>query len=169
MVKREVIDKIGYFDQETFSEGYGEENDYCIRAKNAGFKLKVADDCLREKVENEIENGEKVKRSNISILFILPTKGGDGGSHSVVQETMGLRTLNVNAKIANNLNHKIPFSEKYLNVDEFCVYYKNQDELIRLSQHFDIVVATVFKTVKMLKNIIECHPMLLPKRIGSVI
>lgn len=33
MVKREVIDKIGYFDQETFSEGYGEENDYCIRAK----------------------------------------------------------------------------------------------------------------------------------------
>lgn len=45
MVKREVIDKIGYFDQETFSEGYGEENDYCIRAKNAGFKLKVADDC----------------------------------------------------------------------------------------------------------------------------
>lgn len=212
MVKREVIDKIGYFDQETFSEGYGEENDYCIRAKNAGFKLKVADDCyvyhyksssytsdqkkllkkqadklicrkysskkirdcmtvlkenkelntLRKKVENAIENGEKLKRSNISILFILPTKGGDGGSHSVVQETMGLRTLNVNAKIANNLNYKIPFSEKYLNFDEFCVYYKNQDELIRLSQHFDIVVATVFTTVKMLKNIIECHPYIKP-------
>lgn len=36
-VKREVIDKIGGFDAETFQRGYGEENDFCNRAEQAGY------------------------------------------------------------------------------------------------------------------------------------
>lgn len=44
MVKREVIDQVGYFDEETFGRGYGEENDYGLRASNAGWQLAVADD-----------------------------------------------------------------------------------------------------------------------------
>lgn len=39
MVRRELIDDIGIFDEATFGAGYGEENDYCIRARNAGWKL----------------------------------------------------------------------------------------------------------------------------------
>jgi GT2 family glycosyltransferase/glycosyltransferase involved in cell wall biosynthesis/SAM-dependent methyltransferase len=42
-IKRAVIDTIGYFDEQTFPEGYGEENDYCLRACAAGFDLAVAD------------------------------------------------------------------------------------------------------------------------------
>ena len=41
-VTREVIDKIGYFDYEKYGAGYGEENDYCFRATDAGFGLVVA-------------------------------------------------------------------------------------------------------------------------------
>lgn len=44
MIKREVIDAIGYMDEENFPVGYGEENDYCIRAIDAGFELAIADD-----------------------------------------------------------------------------------------------------------------------------
>lgn len=44
LVARDVIDAIGYFDEESFPTGYGEENDYCIRASKAGFKLAIADD-----------------------------------------------------------------------------------------------------------------------------
>jgi len=44
MTKREVIRAIGYLDEENFPMGYGEENDYCIRASEAGFKLTIADD-----------------------------------------------------------------------------------------------------------------------------
>ncbi len=44
MIKRSVIDSIGYMDEENFPFGYGEENDYCMRAKKAGFQLAVADD-----------------------------------------------------------------------------------------------------------------------------
>jgi GT2 family glycosyltransferase/glycosyltransferase involved in cell wall biosynthesis len=42
-IKREVIEAIGYFDEELFPIGYGEENDYSIRARDAGFQLAVAD------------------------------------------------------------------------------------------------------------------------------
>ena len=33
LIRREVIDEIGYFDEENFGVGYGEENDYCLRAQ----------------------------------------------------------------------------------------------------------------------------------------
>ena len=41
-IKRKVIDKIGYFDDVSFPRGYGEENDYCFRATDAGFILALA-------------------------------------------------------------------------------------------------------------------------------
>ncbi|MBU0555659.1 MAG: glycoside hydrolase family 99-like domain-containing protein [Alphaproteobacteria bacterium] len=36
-IKRAVINKIGLLDEESFPQGYGEENDYCFRAVNSGF------------------------------------------------------------------------------------------------------------------------------------
>jgi GT2 family glycosyltransferase len=42
--KRTVVTKIGLFDEEAFPEGYGEENDFCFRARRAGFTLNIADD-----------------------------------------------------------------------------------------------------------------------------
>lgn len=44
MIHRRVIDTIGYMDEENFPIGYGEENDFCIRAADAGFELAIADD-----------------------------------------------------------------------------------------------------------------------------
>ena len=43
-VRREVINDIGYFDEEAFPYGYGEEDDYCIRAVNAGWSLAISTD-----------------------------------------------------------------------------------------------------------------------------
>ncbi|OGJ68994.1 hypothetical protein A3H90_01840 [Candidatus Peribacteria bacterium RIFCSPLOWO2_02_FULL_55_36] len=36
-MKREAIDRVGFFDEE-FGHGYGEENDWCMRARAAGFR-----------------------------------------------------------------------------------------------------------------------------------
>lgn len=44
VVKRAVLDAIGYFDEESFPSGYCEENDFSFRAGQAGFELAVADD-----------------------------------------------------------------------------------------------------------------------------
>ena len=43
MIKREVLEKIGYMDEINFPTGYGEENDFCIRASKEGFELAIAD------------------------------------------------------------------------------------------------------------------------------
>lgn len=37
-IKRRLINHIGTFDEVLFPRGYGEENDFCMRAINAGFK-----------------------------------------------------------------------------------------------------------------------------------
>ena len=44
MIKRALIEEIGYFDEDNFGEGYGEENDYCLRTRKAGWQLAIADD-----------------------------------------------------------------------------------------------------------------------------
>jgi GT2 family glycosyltransferase len=44
LIRRSVIESIGVFDEENFGAGYGEENDYCLRARAAGWNLAIADD-----------------------------------------------------------------------------------------------------------------------------
>jgi GT2 family glycosyltransferase len=44
MISRAVIEAVGYMDELNFPVGYGEENDFCIRAQDAGFELAIADD-----------------------------------------------------------------------------------------------------------------------------
>ncbi len=41
-VRRAVIETIGLFDESLFPHGFGEEDDYCLRASDAGFGLVVA-------------------------------------------------------------------------------------------------------------------------------
>lgn len=43
-IKREVIEKVGDFDAETFQRGYGEENDFCNRALILGYRHVLCDD-----------------------------------------------------------------------------------------------------------------------------
>ncbi len=44
LISRRLMDDIGIFDEEGFGRGFGEENDYCLRARAAGWQLAVADD-----------------------------------------------------------------------------------------------------------------------------
>lgn len=44
VMRRAVVESIGTFDEQRFPRGYGEENDFCFRASDAGFGLMVAID-----------------------------------------------------------------------------------------------------------------------------
>lgn len=46
MIRKELRRAIGEFDEAAFGAGYGEENDYCLRASKAGYELVVADDAF---------------------------------------------------------------------------------------------------------------------------
>jgi len=43
-ISRAAIERLGYFDEETFGRGYGEENDFCWRAAQAGMRNVLCDD-----------------------------------------------------------------------------------------------------------------------------
>jgi GT2 family glycosyltransferase len=43
-IRRDCLDRIGLFDAERFGRGYGEENDFCMRALKAGWRHVLAAD-----------------------------------------------------------------------------------------------------------------------------
>lgn len=43
-ISRAAIERLGYFDEEAFGLGYGEENDYSMRAREAGMRNVLCDD-----------------------------------------------------------------------------------------------------------------------------
>lgn len=45
-VRATVIEQIGVFDERSFGRGFGEENDFCERAKQRGWKIRLVDDCF---------------------------------------------------------------------------------------------------------------------------
>jgi len=74
LIKREVIEDIGYFDERTFGEGYGEENDYSLRLQQQGWKIAIADDAYvfhaQSQSYSHARRAELTERSN----KILATK-----------------------------------------------------------------------------------------------
>lgn len=45
-IRAAVIDQIGLFDEAAFGRGFGEENDFCERAKKRGWRIRLVDDCF---------------------------------------------------------------------------------------------------------------------------
>ena len=43
-IRRDVIEKIGLLDEVSFGRGFGEENDFCERAKKSGYVIGICDD-----------------------------------------------------------------------------------------------------------------------------
>jgi GT2 family glycosyltransferase len=44
LIKREVLEGIGYLDEKRWGKGYGEENDFCLRASTQGWRHVLATD-----------------------------------------------------------------------------------------------------------------------------
>ncbi len=44
-IKRSVLDEIGLLDEQSYGQGYGEENDFCCRAVQLGYIHALCDDC----------------------------------------------------------------------------------------------------------------------------
>lgn len=53
LVSAQAKSQVGYFDQDTFGHGYGEENDYSLRVKSAGLKNVLVDHAYVAHVGNQ--------------------------------------------------------------------------------------------------------------------
>lgn len=45
-IKRDVLNIVGFFDEEVFDKGYGEENDFCYRCLDYGYKHLLCDNTI---------------------------------------------------------------------------------------------------------------------------
>ncbi len=76
LIRRELIEDIGYFDEETFGAGYGEENDYALRARKAGWTLALADDAYVYHAQSRSYSTEARKRLAKRANTLLAKKHG---------------------------------------------------------------------------------------------
>lgn len=69
-IKREVLDKIGYFDVETFGKGYGEENDFSFRCLDYGYKNILCDSVIiyHKEKQSFSEKREELIKTNLKKL-----------------------------------------------------------------------------------------------------
>jgi len=80
-IKREVIEKIGLFD-EIFSPAYYEDNDFCIRARIAGYKILYAStiailhhqSATKKQYRSDYMNYITARNSIIFLLLYVPLK-----------------------------------------------------------------------------------------------
>jgi len=67
-IKRKVLDEVGIFDEEKFEKGYCEENDFCLRTFEKGYKNVLADDTyVYHKGTMSFDNDEKIKLSEVNL------------------------------------------------------------------------------------------------------
>jgi GT2 family glycosyltransferase len=57
LIKREVVEKIGYFDEDLFA--YYEDVDFCYRARHAGFKVGLAEKAVVHHAQGSTSKGMK--------------------------------------------------------------------------------------------------------------
>lgn len=70
-IKRRALTDVGYFDAETFKKGYGEETDWCMRAREKGFRLAISKESYVHHIGGTsfgIEK-EKLRESSREILL----------------------------------------------------------------------------------------------------
>jgi GT2 family glycosyltransferase/glycosyltransferase involved in cell wall biosynthesis/2-polyprenyl-3-methyl-5-hydroxy-6-metoxy-1,4-benzoquinol methylase len=79
-IKSSLIKDIGLFD-ESYGRGFGEENDFCERAKKAGFSIRLCDDVfvLHQGKASFGEEGRSLESTNARLL-----EGKQPGYHAAV-------------------------------------------------------------------------------------
>lgn len=70
-IRRALIDRIGLFDVETFGKGYGEENDFCLRATQAGYRNVLCGDTYVAHVGNCSFGQEKKELAEKQMAALL--------------------------------------------------------------------------------------------------
>lgn len=69
-IKREVLDKVGLFDQESYGKGYGEENDFCFRCYEFGYRHVLCDNTyiLHKESKSFLESKTELIKDGLEVL-----------------------------------------------------------------------------------------------------
>ncbi len=76
LISRACLERVGFFDAEAFGKGYGEENDFCMRAGAVGFRNLLAMDVFVEHV-GEVSFADDSKPGKILAQKIIDERYPD--------------------------------------------------------------------------------------------
>ena len=107
-IKREVIERIGLLDEESFPDGYGEEDDFCIRATDAGFGLVVATHTYVFHAKSKSYSAEQRARLTTSGMAALTAKHGKQRVNRAVATAVANPILQVFRENASKRYHSRP-------------------------------------------------------------
>ena len=99
-IKRDLITNIGLFDHEAFPRGYGEENDFCMRAIQNGWKNVIASNSLIFHIRTASFGNEKdklVKEGVATVIQRYPNYNEDVQKAFSSKEMTTLRVTTQNA------------------------------------------------------------------------
>ena len=84
LINRDVIQEIGYFDEENFGPGYGEEDDFVLRARKANWKTFLADDVYVYHTQSRSYSNERRKALSERAGKVLRNLHGESMIHEGV-------------------------------------------------------------------------------------
>ncbi len=96
--------------------------------------------------------------NGVRVIFVLPSRGSNGGANSIVQECAGLVRLGCQVGLAINTANLAQFHTNYPDLQAQGVSvggYANPRELAELMAGFNIVVATVYISVRDIRDAIS--------------
>jgi GT2 family glycosyltransferase len=93
LLKRPMMEEIGLFDEDNFAQGYGEENDYCLRAREAGWILALADDVYVYHAQSKSYSHERRKQLSERAGEVLAKKHGSALIDQGVKQCRNDRVL----------------------------------------------------------------------------
>ena len=138
---RNCLDAVGFFDEETFGRGYGEENDWCQRAERAGWRNLHLANCFvyhAGGVSFGAEQQERVDRAQQLLARKHPRYAGDVAQYLAADPAREHRGQALLALVAASklpkilmISHKLGGGAQQ-HVDELAQLYSGQALCLQL-------------------------------------
>jgi glycosyltransferase involved in cell wall biosynthesis len=94
-----------------------------------------------------------MERAEMRVMFVLPGRGGGGGAHSVVQESIGLQRLGVTVGIATTASTLTAFRVNYPDLEHHRIAihpYNKAADLGSALGDYDVACATTWESTHVL-------------------
>lgn len=156
-IKRVVWDELGGLDEE-FSPGYGEDSDFCIRARRSGYGLKVVGAGVCDHLRNQtfkpsvdtkrlIERNRKrivKKHHKGDVLFCVASTGVSGGIKVIWNCAKALRDAGyrTDALLCFDTHEWPTMTQEWCEFDRLCTF----GNMHRNEREYDFVVSTFHMT-----------------------
>lgn len=108
LIKQSLLKDVGYFDEVTFARGYGEENDFCLRAYNNGWELAIADDSYVYHAQSKSYSHQRRKELSSLAGEALARKHGEAqiaANLLITQQHPALKYMRERSKSLDDLRH----------------------------------------------------------------